>query len=133
MNWRNKSFAIEFADNLSIQTSYLFQDEGGLFLYCSSEELEKEAREHFDNARDAFIDGVGHAAVAGITVEIPPVAIYEGYQSAKSFIKMGEEYTAGLDCKERAQRERDNRNNDLCDMRENDSTSFGDGLCDMRD
>jgi hypothetical protein len=68
-------------------------DEKGVFILCSRE----EAQEHYDRAGRALIEGFGHAVAAGASAECPPIAIYEGYQSVRSFLEFGNEYSKGYE------------------------------------
>ena len=83
----------------SIQIPKFFSDENGIFMKCSVEEVNQEAKEHFDKAWEALIDAAAHAAAAALFVEqCPPLAVYEGYKSVEAFKTFGNEYSAGVDC-----------------------------------
>jgi hypothetical protein len=74
----------------------------------ASDRSEKdEAKEHFDNAREAFIDGVAHSAFAGLAVEVPPVAAYEFYKAVESFKEGAKEYVAGMEVEEKRKSEKE--------------------------
>ena len=68
-----------------------------------------DAQKHYDNARDALIDAIGHSAAAGATIEIPPLAIYEAYQAIEAWKTMGSEYDQGLECEKNAQENHENQ------------------------
>jgi hypothetical protein len=78
-------------------------DQNGLFMLCSREDAQREAQEHFDRAGEALIEALGHSTAAGISIECPPLALYEGYQAVEAWKEAAQEYEAG--CKARDQGE----------------------------
>lgn len=76
-------------------------DKRGVFIRCQKEHVSKEAQDHYDRAREALIEGIGHSAAAGVSIEIAPVAVYEGYQAVESFKEAAREYNAGVECEKR--------------------------------
>lgn len=89
-----------------IRVPKFYLDKNGIFIHCAVIEGNKDAQEHFDRAREAFIDGLGHAGAAGILLEqCPPLAVYEGYKSVEAFKEFGREYSAGVECESNTIRE----------------------------
>ncbi len=89
--------------NSAIPIPSLALDQNGPFILCSREEVNKEAQEHYDRAGRALFEGFVHSAYAGLNIECPPIAIYEGYQAFRSFKEFGNESWAGHE----KERERD--------------------------
>lgn len=76
-------------------------DDLGWFILCRDRDPEsgpnKEAEEHYSRAREALIDALGHSALAGLSLECPPAAVFEGYNAVKSWKEMAREYNAGVE------------------------------------
>ncbi|HSX04336.1 MAG TPA: hypothetical protein VLG76_06375 [Rhabdochlamydiaceae bacterium] len=83
--------------NTSIPIPSFALDQNGVFILCSREEVNREAQAHYDRATGAFLEALGHAAAAGLNIECPPLAIYEGYKSVEAFKEWGREYSAGVE------------------------------------
>lgn len=71
-------------------------DQKGIFIQCKKEGVSKEAQEHYDKAKEALIDAIGQSIGAGLTIECPPLAIYEGYRAVESWKEAAREYNAGM-------------------------------------
>ncbi|MES2345358.1 MAG: hypothetical protein V4494_05430 [Chlamydiota bacterium] len=71
-------------------------DNNGLYLLCSTSEVNAAAQEHYDNATQSLIEFFGHACGAGATIEIPPVSIFEGYKAVQALKDAASEYIRGL-------------------------------------
>jgi hypothetical protein len=79
-------------------------DQNGLFMLCSREAAQKEAKDHADRAVGALIDAVGHSAAAGTLIDFcPPVAVYEGYKAVESWKEAAREYNAYCEARDRAE------------------------------
>jgi RHS repeat-associated protein len=55
----------------------------------------EKAQEHYDNARDALIEAIGHSMAVGASIEIPPIALIEVYNAARCWVEAATEYNAG--------------------------------------
>lgn len=71
-------------------------DQKGIFIQCKKEDVSQEAQEHYDRATEALIDALGHSMGAGLTIECPPLAIYEGYKAVEAWKEAAREYNAGV-------------------------------------
>lgn len=74
----------------------LAMDEFGPFLLCDNAQVNAEAQKHYDSAGRNFWKGVAHSAAAGAYIEIPPLAIFEGYQAVEAFKQSAAEYFEAL-------------------------------------
>lgn len=81
--------------------SYVF-DEDGIFVRCENDQENKEAQEHYNKAKEALLDAIGHSFGAGISIDgCPPLALYEGYKAIQSWKEAAKEYNAGVECEQR--------------------------------
>ena len=71
-------------------------DDYGLYLLCSSSEVIEAAQQHYDNALQSMVEFLKHAAQAGGSIVIPPLAIYEGYNAVQALKNAATEYVKGL-------------------------------------
>ncbi|HNA62334.1 MAG TPA: hypothetical protein PKW79_04585 [Rhabdochlamydiaceae bacterium] len=69
------------------------------------EQAQREADEHFANARKAGVAALGHSIGAGAAAAagIPPAAVVEGYQAVEAWKEMAQEYNAGCEAQKRAE------------------------------
>lgn len=65
----------------------------------------KEAQEHFDRAKEALGEALMHSAGAGLSIEVPPVAVYEAYKAVQSWQEMASEYKQGCDIRDSENKE----------------------------
>ena len=79
-------------------------DTYGIFALCKKEEVCQEAKEHYGKAADKLVEAIQHSTAAGLTIQIPPVAILEGYQAVEAWKEAAREYNAGI----KAERESNN-------------------------
>lgn len=71
----------------------------------SSEENKQKAQEHFDRAGEALIEAIGHSIGTGITIECPPLALFEGYQAVEAWKEAAHEYNEGCRIRDREEGE----------------------------
>lgn len=60
--------------------------------FCSKS---NEADQHFDKAKEHGLDFLQHSMQAGLSYEIPPIAIFELYNATQSLKNMADEYLKG--------------------------------------
>lgn len=77
-------------------------DQNGIFIRCKQKDVGPEAQAHYDRAKEAFLDALGHSAAAGAAIaDLPPVGIYEGYKAVQAWKEAAREYNAGVECEQR--------------------------------
>ncbi len=86
-------------DRSMIMLPSLSLDDKGVFIQCREEDLSREAQEHLDRAKDAFVDALESSIGAGLAIECPPVAAFAGYNAVQSWKEWAREYNAY--CEER--------------------------------
>jgi len=76
-------------------------DEKGIFILCKKKDAEQEALEHYDRGKQAFLEVLEHSIYSGISIECPPIAIFEGYRAVEAWKEWAREYRAAREEEEK--------------------------------